>query len=97
MRERWGGVMDKDPYYNPNFSRGYGDFNLRADLLRPRILRQEAEAVQGAPPLNRLKNPLEHQLYMEAQYRMARSSPRTTLIPKKMENAGTEASRQGQD
>jgi len=97
MRERWGEVMDKDPYYNPNFSRGYGDFNLRADLLRPRILRQEAEAVQGAPPLNRLKNPLEHQLYMEAQYRMARSSPRTTLIPKKMENAGTEASRQGQD
>jgi GT2 family glycosyltransferase len=97
MRERWGEVMDKDPYYNPNFSRGYGDFNLRADLLRPRILRQEAEAVQGAPPLNRLKNPLEHQLYMEAQYRMARSSPRTTLIPKMMENAGIEASRQGQD
>ena len=49
MRERWGEVMDKDPYYNPNFSRGYGDFNLRADLLRPEVLRQEAEPAQEAP------------------------------------------------
>jgi O-antigen biosynthesis protein len=50
MREHYGKVMDKDPYYNPNFSRGYGDFNLRADLLRPRILRQEDEETQVTPP-----------------------------------------------
>jgi GT2 family glycosyltransferase len=40
MIERWGTVLDEDPYYNPHFSRGSGDFNLRADLLRPRVLRQ---------------------------------------------------------
>jgi cellulose synthase/poly-beta-1,6-N-acetylglucosamine synthase-like glycosyltransferase len=89
MRKRWGEVMDKDPYYNPNFSRGYGDFNLRADLLRPKLLRQEAEQAQEAPPVDRFKNPQEHGRYMEAQYRMARSSFRTTLIPHKMESAGT--------
>jgi GT2 family glycosyltransferase len=64
MRERWGEVMDKDPYYNPNFSRGYGDFNLRADLLRPKLLRKEAELAREAPPADRLKNPLEHERYM---------------------------------
>jgi GT2 family glycosyltransferase len=41
MRMRWGEVLDNDPYYNPNFSRDAADFNLRADMLRPRILRQE--------------------------------------------------------
>ena len=50
MRERWGEVMDKDPYYNPNFSKGLGDFNLRADLLRPKVLRQESDQPQDAPP-----------------------------------------------
>ena len=39
MRERWGEVLDEDPYYNHNFSKGSGDFNLRADFLRPRVLR----------------------------------------------------------
>ena len=96
MRERWGEVMDKDPYYNPHFSRGYGDFNLRADLLRPKVLRLEAEQAQ-VPPADRLKNPLEHQRYMEAQYRNARSSPRTTLVPREMANGGVEASRRSQD
>jgi len=81
MRERWGEVMDRDPYYNPNFSRGYGDFNLRADTLRPKAVRQESDLTQG-PPANRLEDPLEHQRYMEAQYRVARSSPRTTIVPK---------------
>ena len=80
MRERWGEVMDKDPYYNPNFSRGYGDFNLRADLLRPKAVRQEFDPTQ-APPANWSKDPLEHQRFMEAQYRVARSSSRTTIIP----------------
>ncbi len=50
MRERYGEVVDKDPYYNANFSRGRGDFNLRADLLRPKVLRQEAEQLQDMPP-----------------------------------------------
>jgi GT2 family glycosyltransferase len=81
MRERWGEKMDKDPYYNPNFSRGYGDFNLRADLLRPKAVRQEFDPTQ-VPPARRSKDPLEHQRFMEGQYRVARSSPRTTIIPK---------------
>jgi GT2 family glycosyltransferase len=81
MRKRWGEVMDEDPYYNPNFSRGYADFNLRADLLRPRAVRQEFDLKQE-PPESWRKNPQEHQRYMEAQYRLIRSSPRTALIPK---------------
>jgi hypothetical protein len=93
MRERWGEVMDKDPYYNPNFSRAHGDFNLRADLLRPKILRQEIETREI--PANWFKDPLEHQRYIEAQHRAIRSSPRTTIIPKEEEaKTGTvEASR----
>jgi hypothetical protein len=81
MREHWGDVMDKDPYYNLNFSRGYGDFNLRADLLRPKAVRQEFDPTQQPPP-HWTKDPLEHQRYMETQYRLARSSPRTTIIPR---------------
>ena len=81
MRERWSGVMDRDPYYNPHFSRGYADFNLRADLLRPRVLRQEAERTQVAPA-SRYKDPMEHRDYVTAQYRAIRSSPRTAIIPK---------------
>ena len=81
MREHWGEVMDRDPYYNLNFSRGYGDFNLRADLLRPKAVRQEFDPTQQ-PPAHRTKDPLEHQRYMETQYRLARSSPRTTIIPR---------------
>ena len=96
MRERWSEVIDKDPYYNPNFSRGHGDFNLRADLLRPKVLRQEAEQTQGAP-VSWLKNPWEHQRYMEAQYRTVRSSPRTTIVPRRLADATTKASRQRRD
>jgi cellulose synthase/poly-beta-1,6-N-acetylglucosamine synthase-like glycosyltransferase len=80
MRERWGPVMDNDPCYNPNFSRAYGDFNLRADLMRPRILRQEAELED---PPNWAANPLEHQRHREDQHFIIRSSSRTTLIPKR--------------
>jgi len=83
MRERWGEVMDRDPYYNPNFSRGYGDFNLRADLLRPKAARQEFDPTLEPPA--RRKDPMEHQLYMETQYRVVRSSPRTTIIPGKID------------
>jgi O-antigen biosynthesis protein len=28
MRERWAGVLQRDPYYNPNLSRARGDFSL---------------------------------------------------------------------
>ena len=28
MRERWAGVLDRDPYYNPNLSRERADFSL---------------------------------------------------------------------
>ncbi len=90
MRERWGTVMDNDPYYNPNFSRAYGDFNLRADLLRPRILRREAELGPEAPH-TWATNPLEHRRQKEDQHEIVRSSSRTTLIPKPAATA--EASR----
>jgi len=79
MRERWGTEMDNDPYYNANFSRAYGDFNLRADLMRPRILRQEAELED---PPSWAANPIEHQRRKEDQHFIIRSSSRTTLIPK---------------
>jgi O-antigen biosynthesis protein len=95
MRERWGEVMDKDPYYNPNFSRGYGDFNLRADLLRPKVLREEAGQAQSEP-VNWFENPWEYRRYKAAQFRTARSSPRTTIIPKPATRTAT-ASRQRQD
>ncbi len=35
----WGETLDEEPFYNSHFSRGSGDFNLRADMLRPRVLR----------------------------------------------------------
>jgi glycosyltransferase involved in cell wall biosynthesis len=95
MRERWGDVMDKDPYYNANFSRGYGDFNLRADLLRPKVLREEAEQTQRVP-VNWFENPWEYWRYKDAQFRAARSSPRTAIIPKPA-NRTVRASRQRQD
>jgi GT2 family glycosyltransferase len=80
MRERWGEVLDNDPYYNANFSRGSGDFNLRADLLRPKSLRPEED------PGSSFKNPLttspeELKRNMEAQQRAIRDSPRTGLVP----------------
>jgi O-antigen biosynthesis protein len=49
MRERWGEVLDNDPYYNPNLSRDHADFNLRADMLRPKILRQDFKAYTKVP------------------------------------------------
>ena len=44
-----GGSAGQRPYYNPNFSMGSGDFNLRADMLRPRVLRPETERPQEDP------------------------------------------------
>jgi hypothetical protein len=28
LRQRWQGVLDRDPYYNPNLSRERADFSL---------------------------------------------------------------------
>lgn len=44
MRERWGEVLDNDPYYNSNFSLADGSYNLRADALRPEVLRDGTNA-----------------------------------------------------
>ncbi len=85
MRERWGEVLDKDPYCNPNFSKGSGDFNLRADLLRPRILRTDSEQPQEELESS-FKSPQttsreKYKRYLEAQHGVARDSKRTSIIP----------------
>ncbi len=84
MRARWGETLDEDPFYNANFSRGGGDYNLRADLLRPRSLRSVGR--ESAELIDPFKNPLttspeEMKRHMEARRRAVRSSPRTTLVP----------------
>ena len=84
MRERWGQTLDKDPYYNAHFSRGSGDYSLRADLLRPRVLRTVGRVPED--PVNTFKNPLqasreEMENYIEAHRKASRSSHRTTLVP----------------
>lgn len=81
MRERWGETLNEDPYYNPNFSNGSGDFNLRADALRPRVLREEGRApAEGYKPLSAMSVE-ERQAYMAAQRRSVRDSRRTVLVP----------------
>jgi glycosyltransferase involved in cell wall biosynthesis len=34
MRERWGSLLDNDPFYGPNFDRGHGDYRLASPPLR---------------------------------------------------------------
>ena len=92
MRERWGKVLDNDPYYNPNFSLGAADFNLRADMLRPRALREPAaEFTDGRPPyaLPETLDREERWKYIDQQQRNARNSRRTTLVPKSGKNDGS--------
>jgi GT2 family glycosyltransferase len=36
MRERWGDVLDNDPFYGPNFDRMHGDYRLASPPLRTR-------------------------------------------------------------
>ncbi len=56
MRERWGEVLDNDPYYNPNFSMGSGDFNLRADMLRPESCgRRPSDRKKTPKPCSRMR------------------------------------------
>src|SRR5215211_8862451 len=92
MRARWGKVLDKDPYYNANFSRGSGDFNLRADMLRPRVLRSLGLRPQEDSE-NSFKNALtaqgdELKEYIEARQEFARDSYRTALVPAREEDKG---------
>src|SRR5215218_6115716 len=85
MRERWGDELDEDPYYNPHFSKGSGDFNFRADMLRPRALRMGTGRPQEDTEdsfKNALTTSQEELLkYIEAQQRVARDSYRTALVP----------------
>ncbi|TCJ20693.1 glycosyltransferase [Rubrobacter taiwanensis] len=82
IRERWGAALDEDPYYNLNFSLGGGDFNLRADMLRPQILRPEStqEDVKSWKDPWKMSNE-ELRRYVSKQRANARNSRRTTLIP----------------
>ncbi len=77
MRKRWGAELDEDPYYNPNFSLGAGDFNLRADALRPKILRRGE--VKPAKHLEEMDGE-EKNAYLEAARRRSRDSRRTTIV-----------------
>jgi GT2 family glycosyltransferase len=80
MRERWGGTLDNDPYYNSNFSLA-GDFNLRADLMRPRVLReQNGEAPGGILMHPEFLGEEEFRSYVEGRRREARSSRRVGLV-----------------
>jgi len=88
MRERWSEVMDRDPYYNPNFALGDGSYNLRADMLRPRVLREEVQRASLHPQEHPLRmTPADSRRYHEAQYEMARDSYRIALVPKSDESS----------
>ena len=83
MRRRWGETLDNDPYYNPNFSTGNGDFDLRADLLRPRSLYQEPAELPGGEQDPRLMEGEEFRGYLHARQEEGRDSPRHSLAPGK--------------
>jgi GT2 family glycosyltransferase len=90
MRDRWGEVMDEDPYYNPNFSKGSGDFNLRADLLRPRVLRPEVGKESSGSFMSPLTTPRdEHKEYVMAQQGAARNSSRNAIVPASEDSNGS--------
>lgn len=42
MRERWGPLLDNDPFYNPNFSRDHPDFSLASPPRREKPWRRPA-------------------------------------------------------
>ncbi len=77
MRKRWGAQLDEDPYYNPNFSLGAGDFNLRADALRPKVLRQDD--VKPPRHLEEMDKE-ERNAYLEAARKRSRDSRRTGVV-----------------
>jgi GT2 family glycosyltransferase len=74
MREHWGETLDREPFYNSHFSRGSGDFNLRADMLRPKVLRPEAEPTRKGSEGSTLVSGEEEALRdREAEQRVART------------------------
>lgn len=84
VRERWSEVIDDDPYYNASFSAGAGDFNLRADMLRPKVLRHEDRTVTKEAAES-WKDPWkmnteELRRYVRERRNEARSLRRTTLL-----------------
>ena len=84
MRRHWGATLDGEPFYNPHFSRGSGDFNLRADMLGPRVLRSEKGRSRGTAGSfeDALASSAEEvRGYVEAQQDVARSSHRASLVP----------------
>lgn len=81
MHERWGKALNEDPYYNPNFSTGSGDFNIRADMLRPRLLRKEDGAQEEEYKPLLAMSVEERQAHMANQRRNTRDSRRTVLVP----------------
>ena len=85
MREHWGETLDAEPFYNPHFSRGSGDFNLKAAMLRPRVLRSENGRSRRGPAgsYERALASGEKEVrgYVEAQQRVARDSHRASLVP----------------
>ena len=85
MRRYWGETLDGEPFYNRHFSRGGGDFNLRADMLRPKVLRPENGRLRVGPA-GSYENALasggeEVRGYVEAQQGVARYSHRASLVP----------------
>ena len=81
MRKRWGEVLDGDSYYNPNFSLGEEDFEIRADMLRPKVLRMDTDPPSGSIE-SRLMDSETFREYLEAQQYNARSSRRHALRPR---------------
>lgn len=80
VRKRWAEELDHDAYYNPSFSLGAGDFNLRADMLRPRTLREEL-----SPPEVHLEEmeKEDREAFLASERARVRSSRRTSLVAKK--------------
>jgi hypothetical protein len=82
MREHWGETLDREPFYNSHFSRGSGDFNLRADMLRPKVLRPEDEPTRKGSEGSTLVSGEEEALRdREAEQRDVRGSHRASLVP----------------
>lgn len=79
MRRRWGETLDNDPYYNPNFATADGDFELRADLLRPRTLRRPSSSLTAQDP--RLMEGEDFRAYLHTCQEEARDSSRHSLLP----------------
>ena len=82
LYKRLGGSAGQRPYYNPIFSMGSGDFNLRADMLRPSPA--AGDRATARRPRNLVQEcvecPREKLLaYIEAHQDLARNSYRTGL------------------